>query len=84
MGWINSRFAAIALIVSLTFGCASTGEVQEQVARRMLLGDYASAIEIVESQREKAFEGKSRLLYFLERGMLLHVDGQYRESNAAF
>lgn len=84
MGWINSRFAAIALIVSLTFGCASTGEVQEQVARKMLLDDYVGAIEIVESQREKAFDGKNRLLYFLERGMLLHVDGQYRESNAAF
>ena len=38
----------------------------------------------VSTERTGAFGGKNRLLYFLERGMLLHVDGQYVESNLAF
>ena len=84
MSRITSRFGAIVVVVSLTFGCVSTPEVQEQIAEKMLVDDYAGAIKIVETHRDEAFDGKNRLLYFLERGMLLHVDGQYRESNAAF
>lgn len=74
---------SIALLAGLV-GCASTSRVQEQLASEMIRGDYPAAIETVEAQRDRAYRGKNRLLYFLERGMLLQVDGRFAESNAAF
>ena len=78
------RVAAMAVLIALMVGCASTGEVQEELAQQMMLGDYPSALLLVESQKTGAYDGKNQLLYFLERGMLLHYDGQFAESNAAF
>ena len=83
----NSVLLALVLLVTLlsgVVGCASTGRVQQQVEAQMQLGNYPGALEVVEAEREGALGGKNRLLYFLERGMLLHLDGQYVESNAAF
>ena len=50
----------------------------------MLIGDYPTAIQLVDQERTKSLGGKNLLLYYLERGMLLHVSGEYSESNAAF
>lgn len=65
-------------------GCASTGRVEKQLTEQLKLGNYPAAIQLVDAERERAFRGKNRLLYFLERGMLLHDAGRYAESNAAF
>jgi hypothetical protein len=72
------------LTVLLLAGCGSTGRVQQKIAEQMVLGNYPAAIEIVEAEKTGAYKGKNRLLYYLERGMLLHVDGRYVESNQAF
>jgi len=96
IGWIRFRTerskafravvmaALVAVIFSLLVGCGSTGKVQQRLSEKMLLGDYPGALVVVEEQKTKSFDGKNRLLYFLERGMLLHVDGQYEKSNVAF
>jgi hypothetical protein len=84
VGWIGFRVAAMAPLVVLAIGCASTGKVQKQLAEKMRLADYRGAIQVVEDQKTEGFDGKNRLLYFLELGMLLHFDGQYRKSNEAF
>jgi len=96
IGWIKSRTerseafravvmaALVAVIFSLLVGCGSTGKVQQRLSEKMLLGDYPGALVVIEEQKTKSFDGKNRLLYFLERGMLLHVDGQYEKSNVAF
>jgi hypothetical protein len=78
------RAVAMAVSIALMVGCASTGKVQEELAQQMMLGDYPGALLVVESQKTGAYDGKNQLLYFLERGMLLHYDGQFVESNAAF
>ena len=95
IGWVKSRtdrlerpraIAAVvmAVLVAFVVGCESTGKVQQQLGEKMLLGDYPGALAVVENQKTKSFDGKNRLLYFLERGMLLHVHGQYEKSNVAF
>ena len=95
IGWVKSRtdrlerpraIAAVVMAVLFAFvvGCGSTGKVQQQLGEKMLLGDYPGALAVVEDQKTKSFDGKNRLLYFLERGMLLHVHGQYAKSNIAF
>lgn len=84
MCWRQLPIAVVAWGALVAAGCTSTGKVQQELAGRMGAGDYAGAIEIVESQKNGAFDGRNELLYYLELGMLLHVDGRYEESNAAF
>lgn len=92
VGWIKFRtglpkgfrVALMAVAIAFMVGCGSTGKVQQRLAEKMRLGDYSGALRVVEEQKTKALEGKNRLLYFLERGMLLHVNGQYTQSNVAF
>ena len=96
IGWVKNRtdrleaFRTVAVaflaafIVASMAGCGSTEKVQQRLSEKMLLGDYPGALVVVEEQKTKSFDGKNRLLYYLERGMLLHVDGQYEKSNVAF
>jgi hypothetical protein len=91
-GWIDvrtglskgPRVVAMAVLAALVVGCASTGKVQVELAEQMMLGNYPGALLIVEDQKSGAYDGKNRLLYYLERGMLLHYDRQFAESNIAF
>jgi len=83
---LSSIALAAGLVPFLVFlaGCGSTGRVQQQLTEQMMIGNYSAAIEIVEAERTGAYDDENRLLYFLERGMLLHIDGQYAASNMAF
>lgn len=86
---MSPRFAAplrlLVLLVALAaLGCVSTGRVQLRIEDRIRAGDYAGAVEAVDLERNGAYRGRNRLLYFLERGMLLHLDGRHAESNASF
>jgi hypothetical protein len=84
MGRFSSLSSVLVLLVVMAAGCTSTVRVQQQIATMMRVGDYPGALDIVEEHRENAFKGKNSLLYYFERGMLLHLDGRYSESNAAF
>jgi len=70
--------------VLLALGCGSTLKVQQQLVDKMMLDDYPGALALVEEEKKGAFGGRNRLLYHLERGMLLHVAGDFAASNAAF
>ncbi len=80
------RFARAAslMLCALLASCTSTELVQQQIAMQMQMNDYAAAIALVDAQRDRALGGENRLLYYLERGMLLHLDQRYIESNVAF
>ena len=80
----HARLVALFLLILILTGCGSTRHFQDQVAQHMLIGDYPTAIQLVDQERTKSLGGKNLLLYYLERGMLLHVSGEYSESNAAF
>jgi hypothetical protein len=78
------RLGLSALLLAVLAGCASTGKVDKLLAQQMKAGNYPAALETVEAERDGSYRGKNRLIYFLERGLLLHYTGQYAESNAAF
>ncbi|MFC1546284.1 COG3014 family protein [bacterium] len=46
--------------------------------------DYASASTLAEQSKEKVYGNKNALLYYLDKGLLLHSNGNYEESNTAF
>lgn len=81
--WPLRAFSSSVLVLVVA-GCGSTGRIQQQIAEQMVIGNYPAAIQLVEAEKTKSYGGKNRLLYFLERGMLLHVSGEYVGSNAAF
>ena len=83
---VSRLFAALAAIVGagLASGCASTGAIQQELTDRMRTQDYSGALRLVEDRKFSTFGGRNQLLYFFERGMLLHLDGRYAKSNVAF
>ena len=76
---------ALCLVAPVLIGaCASPGKLNSQLARHLEAGNYAAGVALLEEEKERSFGGKNALLYHLERGMLLHYDGSYAESNRSF
>lgn len=63
-------------------GCAASGQRYALIDRSLVAGDVAQAAAIVE-QAERDYGSKSRVLYEMDRGLLLQLAGQYRLSSAA-
>ena len=52
------------------------------IEQSLLAGQPAEAVEIIEAAKGK-YGKKSRLLYLMDHGMVLHLAGKYAESNVA-
>jgi len=76
--------ASCLVIPVVLCACASPNRVNKQIAQHLISGDYAAGVSLLETEKERSFGGKNALLYHLERGMLLHYDGRYAESNDSF
>ncbi|MBD3184186.1 hypothetical protein GF312_18015 [Candidatus Poribacteria bacterium] len=61
-------------------GCATYGSKMEEVRVLFSQNKYEQALEKLEDTES----GRSRLLYLLEKGMLLHYADRYKESNSVF
>ena len=70
------------LSLSLLTGCGPSVNRYLLIEQSLLAGDPTRAAAIVE-QSEKEYEGKSRVLYGMDRGMTLQLAGQYQQSSAA-
>ncbi len=71
--------AALAALLPLG-GCATYTSRVADLRPSLAAGDFDKALATIESTRE----GKDRLLYWLERGLILHYADRYAESNEAF
>jgi uncharacterized protein len=71
----------IFIIMFLT-GCGPSVSHYLLIERSLHLGDPHRAAAIVE-QTEKEYGAKGRLLYTMDRGMVLQLAGQYEQSNAS-
>ena len=82
----RSRALPLLVLQCLWAGlaCVSPVPVQHAIEHEMQDANYGEALRLVEEAPPGVFEGPNRLLYDLERGMLLHVGGEYARSNAAF
>jgi len=76
-------FFGIVLLLLLS-GCSSvssrTGRfksVEDKIAQQ----DYDSAIKELEAAKNKYYQAKDRVLYYLDLGMLYHYAGEYQKSN---
>ncbi|PLY00543.1 MAG: hypothetical protein C0624_11940 [Desulfuromonas sp.] len=73
-GSILYIFLVLSLLLS---GCAGS---LNKSAKMFYSGNYDQALEVLDD--EDSVGGKSRLLRLMERGVILHRLGNYRESNA--
>lgn len=68
------------LVCVLLSGCSGSMSHYAGVDRSLSAGNPGQAVEIIQSAK-KAYGKKNRLLYLLDHGMVLHLAGQFQESN---
>lgn len=69
--------------IFLLSACATYYQKQANFQKRFAEGKIEAAQSYLESQKKEA-EKKDRLLYFLDRGVVEHMLGNYKESNFYF
>jgi hypothetical protein len=80
--WSVAFLSSISLVLALLLtGCGLSSNRYHLIEQSLLSGDAERAAAIVE-QAEKDYGGKSRLLYEMDRGMMLQLAGQYQLSSA--
>ncbi len=79
---IVPRHAALVLLVLLVFvaGCAGHRQTLDACYASARAGDYEKALDGLRGSRLAESEG-NRLLFLMEKGLLLHLQGEYRQSN---
>lgn len=73
-------FLATLVLAGAASGCATRAQDLARVRSALLQGDAAGAL----AEFEKTGGKEDDLLHLLEKGYLLHANGQWAESNAAF
>ena len=77
----RSFFVFSILFVLLFFGgCASHSELRKGMVDNTRLGYYEKSLKKLDALRKEASK-KDRLMYQMDRGILLHHLGRYEESN---
>ena len=69
----------LCLSLALVAGCSTYGDSVQGVLNDIRTQNYAAADKIAGEALSPS--GPDRLLYFLERGMIAHLDGRYQDSN---
>jgi len=75
--------AVLVILVSillLTTGCATYSAKMKNLKPQLANGEFDKALETVEDESGS----KDRLLYYLERGLILHYADRFAESNESF
>lgn len=75
--------AALLLLLFAFSSCATYNMKTSEVQQEIVNGQFRKASELADKNK---FLGKKRnkLLYYLEKGKIEHMDGNYKESNALF
>jgi hypothetical protein len=69
-----------ALFLAALAGCAGYRKTIEKTYLHTQAGNFEEAIETIEDSGLGG-SGKNRLFYLMEKGVLLHLNGEYRQSN---
>lgn len=73
---------SLLVVLVLLAGCSPSVDRYLLIEQSLAAGDPQRAAAIVE-QTEKEYGSKERLLYEMDRGMVLQLAGRYRQSNEA-
>jgi len=82
---VSPTFARMlsSLFMLLLLGCASYYQKNQDFNNEFETGDLKQALETLKKNDSEA-HGKTRFIYFVNKGLLLSILGKYRESNDVF
>ncbi|MFN7837453.1 MAG: hypothetical protein ACK5QG_05740, partial [Bacteroidota bacterium] len=80
---LNLKFAFCLLIVFQLTSCATYYQSNYEFNRQFESGNLKGAVQTLKKNVGKA-TGKDRFLYFVNKGLVLSMMGQYEESNKFF
>ncbi|MFQ5588644.1 MAG: hypothetical protein ACE5F7_07375, partial [Nitrospiria bacterium] len=73
----------LLILVMFVTACAPSLKHHERVEQYLHKHQYAEADQVV-AENQGGYGDRNILLYYFDRGMLLHLAGQYEESNTFF
>jgi hypothetical protein len=80
----SKRMRQLALLFFIVFlGCATYYQKNIKFQEHFVKGEIEQAAKILEKEK-KAAKSKNRLLYFLQKGVVLQMQENYQESNDFF
>jgi hypothetical protein len=74
-------FVVIAILLT---SCSSMMTMKDQfkgINEKTAQRDYAGALALIEKAKDKYYQAKDRVMYYLDAGMLSHYAGRYEQSN---
>jgi uncharacterized protein len=83
---IAVRAAAFLAAAAILAGCQSgpSGSSKRTINSMIASGDYAAAAQYIEKVKESQYGKKNMVLFYLDKGTVLHHQGRYEESDQAF
>ena len=75
------RIVLIAITVNVITGCASYYQTHADFNSEFEQGDLERALETLGKHQDES-ESKTRFIYFVNKGLLLSILGEYEESNS--
>ncbi|MDR3192772.1 MAG: hypothetical protein LBT87_06875 [Treponema sp.] len=70
---------AFSLVVFLFFSCASAPFAR--VDGKVEAGDYTGGVTLLEKEKRALYTGRDTVLYYLDKGLLAHYAGLYKDSS---
>jgi hypothetical protein len=80
---IKHIITAIVALVMLA-SCATKTHYYTDLDALVKQERYLDAAKLIEQSKADVYGGKNALLFYLDKGMLLHLGGRYAESNDCF
>ena len=83
---IPIRTAVAAVLICAVAGCQSgpSGSYKKKINVEFAAQNYTLALQDIDKAKEGEYGKKNMVLYYLDRGTVLHHDGKYQESDDAF
>jgi len=85
---LKTKTKVLLFFLLAAFGCSSfytNTEFYQPILNSLKQGDYNQAVqEVKRAELDDEYASKDRLLLHLDKGILLHYQGNYKESNSEF
>ena len=83
LGFKKFTLLTLPLTLLSVLGCATYYDKNIEFQEHFVLGEFAQAAKILDKNKGEA-KGRDRLLYFLQQGVVLQLQGSFEESNKYF
>lgn len=77
---LTTGLSLLFLIAACAAGLAYYRDINSLISREL----YPEALQKVEQAKNKEYKKKKAVLYYMDKGLLLHLSGQWEESNQLF